>query len=139
MASYDVRIRLGDSSSAGVDPAKLVLKHHLADRAEVHAEALSGGHLLHLSVAGCLFNAILREARSRGIAVTDLQISAEGDFGGEPSTSTRITYSVDLAGEAPEDELRKLVAECEELVPIPLTLERGARIQAGAIGIRSEA
>src|SRR5215218_5220562 len=103
VASYDVRIRLGDSSSAGVDPAKLVLKHHLADRAEVHAEALSGGHLLHLSVAGCLFNAILREARSRGIAVTDLQISAEGDFGGEPSTSTRITYSVDLAGEAPED------------------------------------
>jgi len=102
-------------------------------------EALSGGHWLHLSVAGCLFNAILREARSRGIAVTDLQISAEGDFGGEPTTSTGITYSVDLAGEAPEDELRKLVAECEELVPIPLTLERGTRIQAGAMGIRSEA
>jgi hypothetical protein len=69
----------------------------------------------------------LREAGVRGIAVTDLRISAEGDFGGDPITSTGITYSIDLAGDAPEDDLRRLVADCEAGAAIPHTLRQGNR------------
>jgi hypothetical protein len=57
VASFDVQIRRGDPSSDGVDPERFVVTHHLTDRAEIHAEVLSGGHLLHLAVAGCFFNA----------------------------------------------------------------------------------
>ena len=68
MAGFEAQIGLTDPASDGADPAALVVAHHVADRAEIRAEALSGGHLLHLAVAGCLFNDILREARAREIA-----------------------------------------------------------------------
>jgi putative redox protein len=135
---FDVRISLGDPSLDGVQPEHLVLAHHLTDRAEIHAEVLSGGHLLHLAVAGCLFNDILREAKARGIAVTDLRISADGGFGGDPLTSTGISYSIDIAGEAPEDDLRRLVADCDAAAAIPHTLRRGTGVEAGEVRIRGE-
>jgi uncharacterized OsmC-like protein len=137
VAGFDVQIRLSDPTSPGVDPGKLVVEHHLTDRAEVRAEVLSGGHLLHLAVAGCLFNDILREAEARGIEVTDLQISAEGDFKGDPLASTGITYAIDLAGSASEAELRELAAECAEKGAIPRTLERGTDVRATAIRARA--
>jgi uncharacterized OsmC-like protein len=52
----------------------------------VKIETLTGGHLLHLAVAGCLFNDILRVAAERGITVNQLKVSAYGDFGGEPAS-----------------------------------------------------
>jgi putative redox protein len=137
MESFEVRIGLGDPSTDGVDPERFTVTHHLTDRAEIRAEVLSGGHLLHLAVAGCLFNDILREAKSRGITVADLRISAEGDFGGEPLKSTGITYSIDLEGGAAEDDLRRLVADCEAGGAIPHTLRQGAEVQAAAIRVHS--
>jgi uncharacterized OsmC-like protein len=139
VASYDVRIALADPSCDGADPEDLVVVHHLAGRARICAEVLSGGHLLHLAVAGCLFNDIVREAGSRGIAVTDLVVQARGGFGGEPTTSTGITYSVELAGDAPEEELRRLVADCEQVAAIPHTLRRGTQVQADAVMVRGTA
>ena len=138
MASYDVQISLGDPSSDGVAPDGLVVAHHVAERAEIRAGMLSGGHLLHFAVAGCLFNDILREARARGIAVTDLRVSAEGDFTGEPMISTGITYAVELAADAPEPDLRKLVADCEAAAAIPNTLRVGTQIEADAVRVQSK-
>jgi uncharacterized OsmC-like protein len=137
--SFDVEISLADAGVDGTDPKSFVVAHHLTDRAEIHSEVLSGGHLLHLAVAGCLFNDILREAKSRGIAVTDLRISADGDFEGDPPMSTGITYSIDIAGDAPENELRRLVADREAIAAIPLTLRRGAEVDSAEITVRGQA
>lgn len=134
---FEVEISLADAAADGVDPASFVVAHHLADRAEIRSDVLSGGHLLHLSVAGCLFNDILREAQARGIAVTDLRISADGDFDGDPPMSTGIAYSIEIAGDAPEDDLRRLVADREAIAAIPLTLRRGAAVEATEITVRS--
>jgi uncharacterized OsmC-like protein len=139
MSGFDAQIRLTDPGSDGEDPAGLVVAHHLADRAEIQAEVLSGGHLLHLAVAGCLFNDILREARARGISVTELRVSADGDFGGDPVVSTGITYEVEIAGEAPEADLRRLVADCEAPAAIPQTLRAGTTVDPGSIQVRAEA
>jgi uncharacterized OsmC-like protein len=134
--SYDVHVALADPLCDGADPGSLVVRHHLAGRAEIRAEVLSGGHLLHLAVAGCLFNDIVREASARGIALTDLVVSAGGGFGGEPVASTGITYSVELAGDAPDEELRRLVADCEQDATIPQALRRGTRVEADAVHVR---
>jgi uncharacterized OsmC-like protein len=139
MANFDVEIRTADPSSDGLDPGRLVLSHHLTDRAEIHAEVLSGGHLLHLAVAGCLFNDILREAKVRGIDVTDLRIAAGGGFDGDPLKSTGITYSIEIAGDAPEKDLRRLVADCEGPSAIPQTLRQGTEVRADSVEVRSEA
>ena len=53
---------------------------------KVKIETLTGGHLLHLAVAGCLFNDILRVAAERGITVNEIEVSADGDFDGEPAS-----------------------------------------------------
>jgi hypothetical protein len=45
---------------------------------------LTGGHLVHVAVAGCLFNDILQVAAERGVTVNQLEVSADGDFDGEP-------------------------------------------------------
>jgi uncharacterized OsmC-like protein len=131
MAGYGIAIRMADADTPGVPPDGVTFTHHLTDRAQVSAESLSGGYLLHLAVAGCLFNDILREARHRGIAITKLEVSADGGFVGDQLVSTGITYSVDLAADAPDDELRQLVAECEQVAAIPQVLRHGnARPQA---------
>jgi putative redox protein len=133
--SFDVQIRMGDPSSDAADPESLVLTHHLTDRAEIQAEVLSGGHLLHLAVAGCLFNDILRAAKGRGIEITDLRISADGGFEGDPLLSTGVSYAIAIAGDAPEEDLRKLVADCEGASAIPLSLRRGIAVDAGPLEV----
>jgi hypothetical protein len=50
-----------------------------------------------------------------------------------------VSYSIDLAGDAPEDDLRRLVADCEAVATIPHTLTQGAEVEAGPIRVRSEA
>lgn len=86
---------------------------------------------------GCLFDDILREARRRGIAITRLEVSADGGFDGDPVTSTGISYSVDLAGDAAGNELRGLVADCERVAAIPQVLRRGTKVKAGEVRIHT--
>jgi putative redox protein len=136
VAGYEAQIRLTDAVPGGEDPDALVVAHHVADRAEIRMATFSGGHLLHLAVAGCLFNDILREARARGIPVSDLRVAADGGFAGDPMSSTGITYEVELAGDAPDADLRRLVADCEAVAAIPHALRAGTSVGAGTMRVR---
>jgi len=135
MAGYGIAIRMAEAQAPGVQPDGVIFAHHLTDRAQVSAESLSGGHLRHLAVAGCLFNDILREAPNRGITITKLEVRADGGFAGDPATSTGITYSVDLAADAPDAELRQLVADCERGAAIPHVLRHGTQVRSGEIRV----
>jgi OsmC-like protein len=90
---------------------------------------------MHLAVAGCLFNDILR-ARARGIEVDELRVSADGGFEGDRLASTGITYEVDLAADCPDEVLRALVAECEAKAAIPYTLREGTSVEASSVTIK---
>jgi uncharacterized OsmC-like protein len=136
MGAFEAEIRLADPDAGAGDPNGLVFRHHLTDRAQLKAEVLSGGHLLHLAVAGCYFNDILRAAGAREIAITDLRISADGDFEGDPLLSTGIRYSIEIAGDAPDDELRELVRDVEEKAAIPLSLEKGVSVEPETLTVR---
>jgi uncharacterized OsmC-like protein len=136
VGAFEAVIRLADPKAEGADPNGLVFRHHLTDRAQLEAEVLSEGHLLHLAVAGCYFNDILRAAASSGIAITDLRITADGDFEGDPLLSTGIRYSIEIAGDAPDDELRQLVHDVEEKAAIPLTLEKGVTVDPASLTVR---
>ncbi len=136
MGAFEAEIRLADPDADGADPDGLILRHHLTDRAQLEAEVLSGGHLLHLAVAGCYFNDILRAAAARDITISDLRISADGDFEGDPLLSTGIRYSIEIDGEAPEEELRKLVRDVEGKAAIPLTLQKGVSVEPATLTVR---
>jgi len=66
----------------------------------------NGGELLHLAVAGCVSNDLFREARTLGLRLTRVAITAGGEFTGTPPTSGGISYSVEVWGDAPVAALR---------------------------------
>jgi uncharacterized OsmC-like protein len=130
--TYDVQIRSvppDRATSHTVPLSQVVLQHHRTDGIQIDAQPLSGGHLLHLAVAGCVFNDLYRLAAERGIRLTDVLVSATGDFAGErPTVSTGIRYQVFVSGEASEEQLQELVLEVGTIASIPNVLRRGTTV-----------
>jgi putative redox protein len=89
----------------------------------------NGGQLLHLAVAGCVSNDLFREAARRGIELTRVVITADGQYGGSPAVSAGISYSVEIDGRAPEADLQSLVSYVDEIAEIPNSLRRGTRVR----------
>jgi uncharacterized OsmC-like protein len=89
----------------------------------------NGGQLLYLAVAGCISNDLFRDARTAGIELSRVRVKVSGDFVGEPAVSDEISYEVEVAGNGPEDELRKLIESVDEIAEIPSSLRRGTRVR----------
>jgi uncharacterized OsmC-like protein len=88
----------------------------------------NGGELLHLAVAGCVSNDLFREARTLGIRLTRVAITASGEFTGSPPVSGGIGYSVEVWGDAPDAALRELVARVDSIAEIPNSLRQGTAV-----------
>jgi hypothetical protein len=90
--TYHVQIRLVPADRAATDAVPLsqvVLQHHRTAGIQIDAQPLTGGHLLHLAVVGCIFNDLYHLAADRGIRLTDVRVAAAGGFEGkEPTVST---------------------------------------------------
>lgn len=97
----------------------------------------SGGQLLHLAVAGCVSNDLFREASRRSIELTRVVITAHGQYGGNPAVSAGISYSVEIEGQAPEEDLRSLVRHVDEIAEIPNSLRRGTQVRLEHAVVRS--
>jgi putative redox protein len=89
----------------------------------------SGGQLLYLAVAGCISNDLFREARAAGIELSNVRVRVSGDFVGEPAISDEIQYEVEVAGAVPEDQLRALIDEVDEIAEIPNSLRQGTPVR----------
>jgi putative redox protein len=137
--TYDVQIRSVPADRAAKDAVPLsqvVLQHHRTDGIQIEAQPLSGGHLLHLAVAGCIFNDLYHLAAERGIRLTDVRVAATGDFEGEePTVSTGVTYQVAVSGEASEEQLRELVSEVDRIASIPDVLRRPTAVSLSDVKI----
>lgn len=132
---FSVEVSTAPPATDGIEPGSIVFRHHLTERAQITIDTLSGGHLLHLAVAGCLFNDILRAAGERGVTITELQIVADGGFTGEPLLSTGVHYSVTIAGDASDDGLRELVVECQDASAVAQSLRRGTAVTPGPVQV----
>ena len=89
----------------------------------------NGGQLLYLAVAGCISNDLFRDARAAGIKLSRVRVKVDGDFVGEPAVSDEIRYEVEIAGDAPENQLRALVDQVDEIAEIPNSLRQGTRVR----------
>jgi uncharacterized OsmC-like protein len=91
---------------------------------------MNGGHLHYLSVAACISNDLYRDAATRGIALTRVVVTADGDFeGGRGSVSSTIEVDVELEGDATEAELAALLDEVDAIAEIPNSLRRGTEVR----------
>jgi uncharacterized OsmC-like protein len=131
MSDYAVAVAMlgADLGSAAVNELPTVtINHRSAGPTLLTLGTGSGGHMLHLAVAMCVYNDVLREARSRGIRLERLAVTATGDFAGDPLRSTGITYVIDIAGDAPDEALRALVEFVERIAEVPDMLRHGMSV-----------
>jgi uncharacterized OsmC-like protein len=89
----------------------------------------TGGHLLHLAVAGCVLNDLYREAEALGIELDGARVTAAGGF--DPATwqSTGVGYSVEVSSGAPADQLARLLEVVDRVAEIPRAVRAGAAVR----------
>jgi hypothetical protein len=104
---------------------------------ELDIGTLSGGHVLHLAVAVCVFNDLLGEASRRGLRLHQLAVVAAGDYAAQPGLfhSTGITYRIEIAGDGLDGDLRTLVSDVERIAEIPHALRQGLAVRPGDVRI----
>lgn len=136
MADYGIKVEMlgGDQSSHQVNELpEVVVNHRNAGPTLLNLGTLSGGHVLHLAVATCLYNDIVREARNRNIHLSTLAVTATGGFADDHSTG--ITYTIDIAGDAPDEALRALVTDMEQSATIPQALRQGTTVDRAEVRV----
>ena len=123
----EIRIHHGAVETA-IDPGSILVKHHLAGLAEMKVPQLSGGRLLHLALAGCVFNNVNRMAGKRGIALRQASVRVGGDFTSD-GDSTGIDCTIDIRGDAKSDELRKLARDAFDNSTVVVVLKRATTVE----------
>src|SRR5260370_16148798 len=103
---YGVQIRLlrADDPTPQLEPPNFVYTHPRGGRFEYRIDGLSGGHLLHLAVAGCVFNGIVRGTRGVESPFPTRSYARKGTSTRGGARSTGISYSMEVEGDAPDPE-----------------------------------
>jgi len=137
----DFEARVSTTADASVGEAEPVVvefrNRHTGQHHELAMDELTGGHVLHLAIAACVSNDLFREAKARGLTLTTVRVTAGGGFEGHPCRSTGVHYAVELEGDAPEADLRHLLAHVEDVAEIPAVLRHGATVRLSSAQVRS--
>ncbi|MDQ3589068.1 MAG: OsmC family protein [Actinomycetota bacterium] len=64
-----------------------------------------------------------------GIELSSVRVKVSGDFVGEPAVSDEIQYEVEVAGNVPQDQLRELIDQVDEIAEIPNSLRQGTPVR----------
>jgi organic hydroperoxide reductase OsmC/OhrA len=103
--------------------------HHyslnIAPKSSGFGSGTNGGELLFLAIATCFCNDIYREAAKRGMDVTRVEVTVEGEFGKEGEPATSISYSAIVNSSAPEAEIIELMRYTDTVSEIQNTLRTG--------------
>lgn len=102
---------------------------------ELQLGQLSGGEALHFALAMCVFNNIARESRNRNLQLRELSVTANGGFGGD-ELSTGIAFSISIAGDGSEDELRSVATFGADDSTIANVLRHPTSVALTAIDVR---
>jgi uncharacterized OsmC-like protein len=125
---HEAEIRTAPGRTAVAEPRSILVAHHRAGTAEIKVDQLSGGSLLHLALAGCVFNNVLRMAGERGISVDDASVRVSGGFT-DDGASTGVECRVDVLGDASTEELRDLAQAAFEDSTVVAVLRQGAGVR----------
>ena len=97
----------------------------------------NGGELMFLALATCYCNDIYREAEERGIKVAAVEVTVEGDFGGQGEPATNVSYNARVSARATEDDIRDLMKHTDTVAEIQNTLRSGTAVALGRIEAKS--
>ena len=89
--------------------------------------------MLHLAVAQCVFNNVIRIARDRGLVLSDVSVAADGDFNAEGTASTGIDCSIELAGDAERSDLIGVAETAFRDSTVVAVLRRGGPVELASV------
>ena len=130
--SYAAQVRLPAGEPEPISPSRIVIQHHRAPRVEWNVEIATGGHMLHLALAQCVFNNVLRLAADEQIALRDASVAVDGDFNADGTASTGIDCVIELNGDADRANLVSLAEMAFDESSVVAVLRR-----AGPVELRS--
>lgn len=107
----------------------LSLPHAWTDEGVVVVAGFTGGHLLHLAVAGCVLNDLYREAQELGLVLDGVLVAADGDFDPDTFASNGIGYRVEVDTTAAPERVEALLARVDEVAEIPIAIRAGASVR----------
>jgi hypothetical protein len=76
---------------------------------------------------------LVREARAEGIDLERVRVVVQGDFGGDPGVSSDVAYDVEVEGDAPREQLERLVAKVDKIAEIPNSLRRATPVSLRSV------
>jgi len=124
---FEVAVGAGTMMSASGSAVRFP---HRWTPAGVTVEAgFTGGHLLHLAVAGCVLNDVYREAAALGIELAGVRVTAAGGFDAGTWQSAGIGYTVEVSSDAPAGELAHLLQVVDQVAEIPRAVRAGATVR----------
>lgn len=102
---------------------------NIPGKATGYGSSINGGELLFLALATCCCNDIYREAAKRKMTITNVEVEAFGEFGGEGEAGTNIKYKVKIEGDHTAAELNALIQHTDAVAEIQNTLRQGAGVE----------
>lgn len=100
----------------------------ISPKASGYGSSINGGELLMLSLATCVCNDLYREAGKRNLTITGVEVLFDGEFDAEGEPGTNFTYSVNVLSEAPDSEIKELIAYTDQIAEIQNTLRKGISV-----------
>jgi uncharacterized OsmC-like protein len=91
--------------------------------------SINGGELLMLSLATCFCNDIYREAAKKNIAVSSVEVTVTGEFGGEGEPGSNFSYKAHVVSDAPAAEIEELIRHTDKVAEVQNTLRKGLNIK----------
>lgn len=103
--------------------------HRWTPTGVVVESTFTGGHLLHLAIAGCVLNDVHREAEGLGISIEGVRVTAWGDFNRQTWQSTGVGYTVEVNAAASPDRIAELLDVVDRVAEIPKALRAEASVE----------
>jgi uncharacterized OsmC-like protein len=127
----DSRFEVTVGAGTMVSPSGTAVRfpHRWTDGGVTVEADFTGGHVLHLAVAGCVLNDVYREAAALGVDVKGVCVTAAGGFDTATWQSTGIDYSVEISSDAPADRLAHLLSVVDQVAEIPQAIRAGAPVR----------
>lgn len=95
--------------------------------------SVNGGELLFLALATCYCNDVYREAAKRGLAITEVEVTVEGEFGAAGEPARNITYRAKARGHGSNAEIADLLTATDRVAEIQNTLRTGVAVSLAEI------
>lgn len=97
-------------------------------RPEGLGSSATGGELLFLALGTCYCNDLYREAKKRGIELTEVEVQVDGEFGAEGEPAKNITFRAQLRGDASNAEMLDLMKHTDSVAEIQNTLRQSVPV-----------